>query len=35
VIRDRWKAGDSVTSLAEDYDRPVEEIEEALRYEAA
>lgn len=35
VIRDRWKAGDSIPSLAEDYDRPVEEIEEALRYEAA
>lgn len=35
VIRERWKAGDSIPSLAEDYDRPVEEIEEALRYEAA
>lgn len=35
VIRDRWKAGDSVSALAEDYDRKIEEIEEALRYEAA
>jgi uncharacterized protein (DUF433 family) len=35
VIHDRWKAGDSVAALAEDYDRTSEEIEEALRYEAA
>lgn len=35
VIHERWKAGDSVAALAEDYDRPIEEIEEALRYEAA
>jgi uncharacterized protein (DUF433 family) len=35
VIHERWKAGDSVVALAEDYDRTSEEIEEALRYEAA
>lgn len=35
VLHERWKAGDSLTDLAEDYDRPVAEIEEALRYEAA
>lgn len=35
VIRERWKAGESVDALAEDYDRTREEIEEALRYEAA
>jgi uncharacterized protein (DUF433 family) len=35
VIHERWKAGDSVVALAEDYDRTPEEIEEALRYEAA
>lgn len=35
VLHDRWKAGDSMTELAEDYDRPTEEIEEAIRYEAA
>jgi uncharacterized protein (DUF433 family) len=35
VIHERWKAGDSVAALAEDYDRKPEEIEEALRYEAA
>jgi len=35
VIHERWKAGDSVAELAEDYDRSPEEIEEALRYEAA
>jgi uncharacterized protein (DUF433 family) len=35
VIHERWKAGDSVAALAEDYDRSPEEIEEALRYEAA
>ncbi|HUR82020.1 MAG TPA: DUF433 domain-containing protein [Thermoanaerobaculia bacterium] len=35
VLHERWKAGDSLTELAEDYDRPFAEIEEALRYEAA
>ncbi len=35
VIHERWKAGDSVAALSEDYDRTSEEIEEALRYEAA
>jgi uncharacterized protein (DUF433 family) len=35
VIHERWKAGDSVAALAEDYDRTTDEIEEALRYEAA
>ena len=35
VLHDRWKAGDSIAALAEDYDRPIEEIEEAIRYEAA
>jgi len=35
VLHERWKAGDSITELAEDYDRPIAEIEEALRYEAA
>jgi len=35
VIHERWKAGDSVSALAEDYHRKPEEIEEALRYEAA
>lgn len=35
IIHERWKAGDSVTALAEDYNRTTDEIEEALRYEAA
>ena len=35
ALHDRWKAGDSIVVLAEDYDRSVEEIEEAVRYEAA
>lgn len=35
VLHERWKAGDSITDLAEDYARPFAEIEEALRYEAA
>jgi uncharacterized protein (DUF433 family) len=35
VLHERWKAGDSIQELAEDYDRPIAEIEEALRYEAA
>jgi uncharacterized protein (DUF433 family) len=32
---ERWKAGDTISALAEDYDRPIAEIEEALRYEAS
>lgn len=35
VLHERWKAGDSIEALAEDYDRPLAEIEEAVRYEAA
>ncbi len=35
VLHERWKAGDSIESLAEDYDRQIQEIEEAIRYEAA
>jgi uncharacterized protein (DUF433 family) len=35
VLHERWKAGDSIQELAEDYDRPGAEIEEAIRYEAA
>lgn len=35
VLHERWKAGDSIASLAEDYDRSIEEVEEAIRYEAA
>ena len=35
VIHERWKAGDSVAALADDYNRTPDEIEEALRYEAA
>ena len=35
VLHERWKAGDSIQELAEDYDRPVAEVEEAIRYEAA
>ena len=35
VLHERWKAGDSLEALAEDYDRPLAEIEEAVRYEAA
>lgn len=35
VLHERWKAGDSVAALAEDYDRTPDEIEEALRCEAA
>lgn len=34
IIAQRFKAGDSVLSLAEDFRRKVEEIEEAVRYEA-
>ena len=33
VIVDRYKAGESITDLARDYDRPPEEIEEAIRCE--
>lgn len=35
VLHERWKAGESLSSLAEDYHRAPEEIEEAIRYEAA
>jgi len=31
IIAERFKAGDSVTDLAGDYDRPLEEIQEAIR----
>jgi len=33
AIADRFQAGESITSIARDYDREHEEIEEALRYE--
>ncbi|MGI9301869.1 MAG: DUF433 domain-containing protein [Gammaproteobacteria bacterium] len=33
VIADRYKAGDSIKSLARDYERTAEEIEEAIRCE--
>lgn len=33
VIAERWHAGESVEELAEDYDRPPSEIEEAIRCE--
>ncbi|MFN0151728.1 MAG: DUF433 domain-containing protein [bacterium] len=33
VIYERWAAGESVEALAEDYNRPLPEIEEALRCE--
>ena len=33
VIADRYKAGESIADLARDYDRPPEEIEEAIRCE--
>jgi len=33
VIADRYKAGESIHELARDYDRPPEEIEEAIRCE--
>jgi uncharacterized protein (DUF433 family) len=32
-IADRCKAGESIASLAEDYGRPAQQIEEAIRYE--
>jgi uncharacterized protein (DUF433 family) len=34
VIAERFKAGDSISDLAEDYDLEVFEVEEALRYES-
>jgi len=33
VIADRYKAGESIADLARDYDRPEEEIQEAIRCE--
>jgi uncharacterized protein (DUF433 family) len=33
IIMERYRAGDSFQVLAEDYRRPVDEIEEAIRYE--
>jgi len=33
ILAERYKAGDSLDALAEDYGRPKEEIEEAIRYE--
>lgn len=33
IIMERYRAGDSFQELAEDYGRPVDEIEEAIRYE--
>lgn len=33
VIADRYKAGDSISSLAEDYDQDISKIEEAIRCE--
>jgi uncharacterized protein (DUF433 family) len=33
ILAERFKAGEKLESLARDYDRPKEEIEEALRYE--
>jgi uncharacterized protein (DUF433 family) len=33
VIADRYKAGESIQELAEDYGRPAEEVEEAIRCE--
>lgn len=33
VIAERFKAGDSVSALVEDYDRPADEIQEAIRCE--
>lgn len=34
VLAERWRAGDSVTYLAEDYDLTPDEVDEALRYES-
>lgn len=33
ILAERYKAGDSLDELAEDYGRPKQEIEEAIRYE--
>jgi uncharacterized protein (DUF433 family) len=33
ILAERYKAGESLDALAEDYGRPKEEIEEAIRYE--
>jgi uncharacterized protein (DUF433 family) len=33
TIHERWRAGESPVALAEDYDRPLEDIDEALRWE--
>ena len=33
ILAQRYKAGDSLEALADDYGRPKEEIEEAIRYE--
>lgn len=33
ILAERYKAGDSIDELAEDYGRPRQEIEEAIRYE--
>lgn len=33
ALAERYKAGDSLEDLAEDYGRPKEEVEEAIRYE--
>jgi uncharacterized protein (DUF433 family) len=33
VIADRYKAGESMQALAEDYERPPHDIEEAIRCE--
>jgi uncharacterized protein (DUF433 family) len=35
MVHQRWKAGEGVEALAEDYSRPIPEIEEALRCEHA
>jgi uncharacterized protein (DUF433 family) len=35
ILFERHQAGDSLAELADDYDVPVEEIEEAIRYESA
>ena len=35
VIAERFKAGDSIAAIAKDYGRAAQEIEEAIRYEAA
>jgi uncharacterized protein (DUF433 family) len=34
IIAERYEAGDGIALLADDYERPPEEIEEALRYES-